>query len=375
MTKNIGWVIGAVFVCSFHVFGVNTATIESLRLSSQQSRTELTAAETAVISQFWTAALDQMLLAPASQDMVEVRRQIEVQKGNESLSFYTTAYIAEALKDIQAAFQNVQRVENPRQRLNAERNLMILTANLASPKLAPLGLERLDAADEVIRYWAVKAVTQPAVAEQLVADVTRDEAAVEAILNAINKRILVEPLANIQKMMIDFAAPFNLPAARQALLSLADQRIKAYRQWTVRDELLDVNLLRALGNIMVLQQDAEIKKTFGRAFGELYALAFQRYLKGAGKLSADQTEQLKTVIGEVDQAVVTKVMGIQTGVAKALQSNTGLERQYEMLFGNRQIAGEFGARFNFDYGKDAAGKALTTPAELGPMPEAAQPAE
>lgn len=371
----IGWVC-IVFLCVLPVYGVNTNEIEALRQRVQQSGIELSAADTAVISKFWSAALDQMLLSANSQDMVEVRRQLEAQRGNEYLSFYATAYIAEALKDIQAAYQNTQRIENLQQRINAERNLMILTANLASPKLAPIAVSRLADTDEVIRYWAVKAITQPAVIEQLSKEeVTRDPQAAEAILNALKERILSEPLTEIQKMMIDFAAAFNHPAARQILLSLSEQRLNAYRQWKVQDELVETKLLTALGTIAVLQQDAEIKKTFGKAFAELYSAVFQRYMKGAARLSAEQTEQLIAVISEIDQTVVNKTMGIQTSILRTLQRRGPLDSDYEMLFGNRQLAGELGLRFKFDYGKDASGKPVTFPAELDPIPEPVKSAE
>jgi len=376
MIKAVIWWVSVVFLCVLPVYAVNTNEIEALRQRVLQSGTELSAADTAVISRFWSAALDQMLLSANTQDMVDVRWQLEAQKGNEYLSYYATAYIAEAAKDIQAAFQNSQRIENPQQRTNAERNLMILTANLASPKLAPIAIGRIGDPDEVIRYWAVKAITQPAVIEQLTKqEVTRDPQTAEAILNALKERILNEPLTEIQKMMIDFAAAFNHPAARQILLSLAEQRLKAYRQWTVQDELAEAKLLTALGTIAMLHQDADVKKTFGKAFAELYAAVFQRYMKGADRLSAEQTEQLAAVIAEIDQTVVNKTMGIQTTVVRTLQRRGPLDSDYEMLFGNRQLAGELGLRFKFDYGKDASGKPITFPAELDPMPEAAKSPE
>jgi hypothetical protein len=375
MMKNVGWFLGAVFLCILQVYAVNTSDIESLRTRAGGGSTELSTSDTAVISQFWTKALDEMMLSANSEDMVKVRRELETQKGDKPLSFYATAYIAEALKDIKTSYQNAQRIANPAQKTLVERNLMILTANLKSPKLAPIALARVGDEDEAIRYWAVKAVTQPAVVVQLTDEVTHDEATVELILKAIGERILVEPMPEIQRMMIDFAAPFNLPAARQSLLSLAEQRKKAYQDWTVKNELLDVNLLTALGNIAYLEQDAETKKTFGRAFAELYAMVFQRYLKGTNQLSAEQMDQLTTVIAEVDQRVVTKVMGIQTRVLIAMQRKTGLNSDYELLFGNKQLPGELGLRFKFDYGKNEAGKPITIPPELGPMPGAATPAE
>jgi len=250
-----------------------------------------------------------------------------------------------------------------------ERNLMILTAELKSPDLASLALERLDAEDDVIRYWAFKALTHSSVVQQLTSDVTGDEKTTEAILTGFQKRVSVETQAEIQKLVIRFCMAFDDPLARDILVLIADRRIKAYRDWTVRDEMLDVNLLMALGNVAILQQDTANKKTFGRKFSELYALTIQRCLKGKDVLSKGEIEQLLTVIAEVDQNVLAKTMGIKTGILTSLKRKTGLEREYETLFGDRMRSGQLAAMFKFDYGKDDSGKPITAPPELGPMPE------
>ncbi|MHC5090450.1 MAG: hypothetical protein ACYSOJ_02310 [Planctomycetota bacterium] len=48
---------------------------------------------------------------------------------------------------------------------------------------------------------------------------------------------------------------------------------------------------------------------------------------------------------------------------------SGMEREYETLFGDRMRSGLLADKFKFDYGKDASGKPITVPQELGPMPE------
>jgi hypothetical protein len=81
-------------------------------------------------------------------------------------------------------------------------------------------------------------------------------------------------------------------------------------------------------------------------------------------------ERLVTVIAEVDQACLNKMFEIKTGIITAIGRKTGLEREYETLFGNRMMAGQLASKFNFDYGKDASGKAITSPPEIGAAPQA-----
>ena len=290
----------------------------------------MTASQKGVISKFWIAALDEMMLSDFSLECVETRKQLAEQKGNEYLSHYATAYVAEAKTAIEAAFGDAARMEDPQQRQMIERNLLILAAELKSPDLAFLALPRLDAEDDVVRYWAFKAVTHPVVIEQLKSDVVGDEKTAQAILTALNKRVSLELQSPIQKMVIRFCMVFDDPLARDTLLLIADSRIKAYKDWTVSDVVLDADLLTALGNVAVLRLDPD-KKVFGQKFAELYALTIQRYLKGADVLSKGDIEQLLTVIAEVDQSVLGKTMGINTGIFQALKTKRGLEREYETL--------------------------------------------
>jgi len=365
--KNLPYFLG--FVCMAVAYSVTTTEIETLRLRVQDSSAELTAPEKGVISKFWSTALDQMLLTETSRECVEIRRQLAEQKGTEYLSHYAAAYVAEAKNAIETAFADVQRMEDSQQRQMIERNLMILTAELKSPGVSSLALQRLDAEDAVTRYWAFKAISSPAVIEQLTSDITGDEKTTEAILSGFKKRISVETQTEIQKRVIRFCMAFDDPFARDILVLIADRRIKAYHDWAVHDETLDMSLLTALGNVAMLQQDPAVKKEFGRKFAELYALTIQRYLKGKAALSKDQTARLLTVIAEVDQTVLAKTTGIKTGILTSLKRKTGMEREYEVLFGDRMRSGLLAEKFKFDYGKDASGKPITAPPELGPIPE------
>ena len=365
--KNLSYLL--YFVCIAAVFSASTTEIESLRLRAQDSSAELTTSDTTVISKFWSASLDQMLLAKSSLECVEIRRQLAEQKGDDFLSHYAVAYVAEAKSAIEAAFSDAQRMEEADQQQMIERNLMILTGELKSPDLAPLGLKRLDAEDAVVQYWAFKAFTDPGVVQQLTSDIVGDEKTTEAILTALHKSVSGGVNTQIQKLIVRFSLSFDNPLARDILLLIADGRIEAYRNWSVTDEALDVSVLTALGNVAVLREDPADKSTFGRQFAELYALTIQRYLKGKDSFSKTEIGDSMTVIAEVDQSVLSKTMGIKTGILPSLKRKSGMEREYETLFGDRMRSGLLADKFKFDYGKDASGKPITVPQELGPMSE------
>jgi hypothetical protein len=346
---------------------VDTREIESVRQRLVSASANVTEADEAVIAKFWRTGLDRMFLAPEPAEVVEVRKQLTQQKGGENLSFYATAYIAEAIKDLQVAFETVERIENPDKKALVNRNLMILTAEIASPKLAPLAIQRFGDADEVIRYWAVKAVTQPAVVEEMTKGVTPDPETTEAILKGLLEQAGAETVAEIQKMMIVFAGSVDHPLSGQLLTGFADKRIEAYRNWTVTNEYLDIPLLNALGGSAVIKT-GDAKSQFGQKFAKLYSLVIQRYMKGQTVLPSKTVEQLLAVIVEIDQTCVAKSLEIQTGILRAIQRKTGLEREYDTLFGNKMMAGELALKLRFDYGKDASGKALTAPPELSAPP-------
>ena len=246
---------------------------------------------------------------------------------------------------------------------------MILAANLQSPQLVPLALQHLNDKDPVVQYWAFKAATQTGVIQQLTSDITHDEKTTEAILNALKTQAASGLHPEIQKMVVSFCAAFNQPKARDILLAIANQRTTAYKNWTVTDESLDTVLLTVLGATAEQSSEPDIKKVFGRTFAELYALVLQRYSLGKGTFSSSHINRLLTVIAEVDQSVLNKIMGFKTRILEAIKRGQGLQSQYETLLGNQMFRGQLAEKFKFDYGKDASGKALTAPPALGPMPK------
>lgn len=350
---------------------VITTDIEGVRLRTDGGTAELTSADREVVEGFWKTALSTMHVTEDVQEIVAIRRQIEGQRSSQPLCSYAGVFTEAALKYIPLAFQQSQKIQDEARRRLFNQNLMVLTASLQSPKVASIAIERLADPDPVIRYWAVKAVTNPGVILSLSDDITADDKIKTAILTALKSRVSQETMPEAQAMIIQFAASLNHPDARQILQSIAEMRMAAYKTWTVQNEALDAKLLVAMGNIAMMQSDPAVKSLFAQKFSELYSLAFQRYLLGEKVLTASQVDQTLSVIAEVDEAILGKMLDTtQTGILNALKQKRGLDRIYETLFGDRLRAGELATAFKFDYGKDASGKPVTQPPVLS-VPAAA----
>lgn len=371
MKKTLFYLLLMLFLAS-SLNAVETSSIEAIRRNSKDSGSKLSESDISQISGFWDAALDEMLLADTSVGMVDVRRQLEGLKGEDNLSYYSDAYAAQAAKSIEAAFKDSDRFDDEKQKELVQRNLMILMGNLESLKLVPLALEHFGAKDVVIRYWAFKAVTQPAVIQQLISGVTADEALVLRILDAFKEHIDTESQSEIISRAVNFCVVIDNARAREILQQVKDIRVKTYQNWTVIDCSVDVRLLTALGNIAAAQADAKIKSDFGRMFSELFALVMQRYILDFEDDPDGILDQLGNVIVMIDQGVLEKVMGIRTGILQAMKSRnitiTNLKREYETLFGDRRRSGQLGTMFQFSYGTDDTGKPITSPPVLPPRP-------
>jgi hypothetical protein len=147
------------------------------------------------------------------------------------------------------------------------------------------------------------------------------------------------------------------------LLDMANQRIRAYADWTVQEELLDNHILKQLARRM--KANPADQGICGPRFGQLYSYVIQRYLKGTGTLDETQKQQLISVIAEVeDQSIATLLNRPQSSLRRALEqkNNSELLREHDRLLGNQTTAGQLPAKLNFSY--TAQGGTSQAPATL-----------
>jgi hypothetical protein len=351
-------------------WAVPTDEISSLRQRVLAQGTALTEPDRAVIDKFWRVALDALLLSEEPGQLVSIRRQIQQERGPELLSLYATAYVQMGRSHLQTAFETVSGWAASPKKTLVERNLIILSAQLESPLLAEIGLERLAHPDDVVRYWAVKTVAGTAVAQQLTDAASGDTILTDKIIKALADRVSQEPSLDIVRNIITFAAIVNRDEARNILIAVAQRRIKTYSEWKVQNEEFDTVLLKTIGQMVLSERESETRAAMARGFAELYSLVVQRYMAASGQLSDEQKKAILTVIAEIENNITIKVLGVTppTALIRAIQRGTGLDREYETLFGSEQRAGEFQTRLKFDFGKTADGKAKTAPPKLPAPP-------
>ena len=99
---------------------------------------------------------------------------------------------------------------------------------------------------------------------------------------------------------------------------------------------------------------AEGRADFGRRFGQLYASVMQKYIIGQDFLDENSKRQLVSVMVEVEQASLPKLLGSQQGSIKnAIEKEklSALQTEYDSLFGTATSTGQLSKVLEFDYGQ------------------------
>ncbi len=365
---------------AFCAFGaLNTQAIETVRAKYESTTSALPADAVAVLDEFWRSTLDTMILSKDSEEVVSIRRELVKQKGTKDIGFYRSAYMQAGKSDMITAFSTTEKNPDAEQRTRIERNLTILVAELKSLEMAEFALSRTASPDPVVRYWAVRALTDASIASQIRSDIASDAD------RELGKKIvasLADYIKNFgEPQMLVFISNFGItlktPESLALLNQAADKRIEQYMNWTVRMESTDSFLLKNL--YQATAENPSLKAESGRRFGQLYACVIQRHIKGNIKdkpvLSEDSKSQVISVIAEIEDAILSKTLtGWQKTLRNDLAGNKDLTKSYEILFGTTGRAGDLTTQMGIDYGTDAAGKKLVNPLPLPQPKSAAVPA-
>ncbi len=266
---------------------------------------------------------------------------------------YTTQFYESAYKHIQQAFRDVAELPTQERMFVVTVNLLILVdgllANASNPKLVEPAIERLHDENMVIRYWAVRVVTNPRVIEQVKSG---NSQLTQSIMERLGSAI-ESSSAEIVVLIAEFAAELNTPQADEILLHAAGVRIKKYAAWTADYEAADVNILKALCKRILA--GGEDKIYLARSFGQLYSSAIQRYIRGQDYLNDTQLQQLGSLLVEIEDKCVRQLLQYQTDIKTAVgQENfNALWRAHNTLFA--QLA----QKYNFSYANQEGNESQT----------------
>jgi hypothetical protein len=359
---------------------VPTQGITAVRERTEAGTADLTDADKAEINKFIMAALNDIFLSKTSEEMAKTRRQILEQKGTKDLSLYATAYLTIFRDQLKTtAYAAIQRMDDPAQQLMVLRNLMILISELKSLILIEFGLVRAEDSDAVIRYWAVKSLTNPSLVQQLNSEVISDPEAAGRIYEKMQVVIKNEQLPEILVLTAGFGSAWKDNRSAELLGQLTARRIEEYTNCKAQNVWLDGHILSALAEKYLEQKLPEEKTKTARNFARLLAVVMQRWMQNEAKpagqkdLSEEATMQLITVMVEAEDRILPRLEITAVGIRKTLERSGSLQPMYDELFGAAGRTGVLPTRLRFDYGKDAEGRTLTAPPTLPPCPAPASP--
>jgi hypothetical protein len=257
---------------------------------------------------------------------------------------YTTQFYESAYKHIQQAFKDAAELPTQERRFVVTVNLLILADGLLANagdnlKLVDPAIERLQDENMVIRYWAVRVVTNPRVIEHLKSGNSQlTQRIIEQLRNTIESSS-----PEIVVLIAEFAAEMNTPQADELLLLAAGVRIKKYADWTADYKAADVSILKSLCKRILA--GGEKKIYLARSFGQLYSSAIQRYIRGQDYLNDTQKQQLGSLLVEIEDKCVRQLLQYQTAIKTAVgQENfNALWRAHNALFA--QLAQKYKFRY------------------------------
>jgi len=239
----------------------------------------------------------------------------------------------------------------------------------AAATLAALAIPRLNDRHTIIRYWAVHTITNPVLIKKLNSAGAENLTLAKKIADELAELLVEEQNTEIIVLAAGFAAKTNIPEGEKLLMQIADNRMKGYVSWSIKDELFESLILKLLCEKILL--DSPNKSQLARSFSQLYSYVMQRYVKGQGLLDTDQKQQLVSVMVEIEQTCINKLLKIpQSVIKKAVENNdtTVLLDEHDRLLGGPNIRGRVPDTLDFDYGKAPGGSRRSQPMTLPEPP-------
>jgi len=278
---------------------------------------------------------------------------------------YAQRFSESAHRAIQSGFEQAKSLRPDERKTNVNISLLIVIDGLHDVRLADLAIPWLKDQNMVVRYWAVHALTNPSILTQLESGASSDPALAATIVARL-KEVVGDSSPEILAQMAGFAGSVKAPQAGELLLQVADVRIKAYADWSVKQEFYEVGILKLLetrissasaGSGPAASTAAAERAAVAQRFAQLYSYAIQRYIKGSemGLLSDAQKRHLVAVLVETEEKCVGLLLGRpQLTIRRAIEkeSMTALLDEHNKLLGGGATPGELPSKLGFDYGSN-----------------------
>jgi len=333
-----------------------------------------------IIDDFLAQAVVELVKTKDFTSIAQLRSVILSRKRTQSQ--YAQQFSESAYRHIQAGFEQAQTLRPEERKTNVIISLLILIDGLEDMRLADLALVWLKDNNMVIRYWAVHSLTNPAIVQQLNSGTTSNPQLAQTITEQL-KEIVQTSKPEIIVHIARFAASINIPQGGELLLQVADDRIKRYADWTVTYEFYDIIILKLLESKIPLSsqgtgaattQTSLSKPETARRFAQLYSYVIQRYIKGSNILNETQKQHLTSVIIEIEDKCVTRLLGLsrsQGAIRRAIERDnlTALSDEHNKLLGDETSTGQLPSKLGFDYSTSPNDPKRTAPISLPDKPQ------
>lgn len=354
------------------LFSVSLAVVDLRGIEEVTRKSVLTPADLQIIDEFMNDAVTDIVRTEDFTEVSKVRSIIlnhQADKAQPSAQGqYAQQFSESAHKQISEALAEADALPQESRRFKVITNLLILIENLEDPRLVDLATAQIRRDNGPVRYWAIRAATDPELWAKLNPSGSAASRQAETILAQCSQAAAGSG-SEVLRLMADFAARFDTPAAKELLVHVADARIARYADWTVDYELVDGAILRHLCD--KLAADPGAPGQLAQRFAQLYSFAIQRYVKGQrlGLLSEAAKSYLASVLVQTEQNCLGKLLGApQATITRLIESVdlAGLQAEHDRLLGAADQQGTLPAKLGFSYG--APGQSRSAPAALPDPP-------
>jgi len=369
-------VLAAFLVLAMHSGSeaVNTKGIDRVR-----NKGVLDSRDFQIIDDFVNEAVRELVGTKDFSSIATIRSVILARRSSKTSvqAQYVEEFSKSALKYISSGFQEVEKLTPEGRKLKVKVNLLILMDGLSDVRLADLAIGMLKDKNAVIRYLAVRSLTNAGIVKQLNSGGADNSKLARRIAERFGG-LVDKSGPEVIRLMAEFAAAVKVAQGEDLLGQIADMRMKRYADWTVKYELLDAAILRLLYKKISSPPFLLSQESMGGRFGQLYSYVLQRYIKGRDSLNTTQKHQLASVLVETEQSCISKLLGMrQTVIKRAVEGGdyTALLQEHSRLLGDKTQAGRLGLKLKFDYGKTSDGVKRIAPLALPerPRPKASLP--
>lgn len=352
----------AVLATVSDIFAVSTARIDVVR-----SKEILSNDDTDKIEDFISAALTEFMSIDDFSRASEIRTVIVTRSSSELESGqiqYGPRFMTAAQREIEKAASHISELAPSHRRTMLEMNMAMIIEGLGNVEIAKSALRYLENDKVMVRYWAVKALTNCIADEQdystkLVGQFAEKIKAVSA----------GETSADVLVQMARFAAAVKSATGTDIIVTVADKRIAEYNSWDVSNEMAEAEILTAMVNR--IKKDISNSAAVAKSFALLYSAVIQRYALGEEVLSDTSKVYLTSVITQTEKHLPRMVVDWQSTFKRAIEKNSmsTLLAEHDVLFGTSSKAGKLPAAMAFDYGKAPDGSAKNAPPAISRPPK------